>query len=106
MSMKDVDNENSTKTNMTRSNVYIIYNNKYVNIERKRTTTSMRGKYMKIMRTCNNAVSIQERSLHCLCWIIKGQDRIGNRSVRILSALCEVACEQNSRGLKTAVVKI
>ena len=26
--------------------------------------------------------------------------------VKIPSALCEVACEQNSRGLKTAIVKI
>ena len=37
---------------------------------------------------------------------IKDQDKAGNKSVRIQSALCEVACEQNSCGLKIAVVKI
>ena len=36
----------------------------------------------------------------------KGQDKADNESVRIQSALREIACEHNSRGLKVAMVKI
>ena len=46
-----------------------------------------------------------KRSLGCLCWTIKWQDKADKQSVTIQSALCEVMCEENSRGLNTAVVK-
>ena len=46
----------------------------------------------------NRNLVLQKRSLDCQCW--------ESVVVRIQSALCEVACEQNSSGLKIAVVKI
>ena len=70
------------KANATSGNVYTVHTNKYVEHVPCKPTTN------------------------CLCWIIKGLDKVGNESVRIQSTLCEVACEQNSRGLKIAVVKI
>ena len=49
---------------------------------------------------------LQERSLDCLCWTTKRQDKADSESVRIQSALCKVVCEENGRVLKIAVVKI
>ena len=54
----------------------------------------------------NTNVLLQERSLDCLCWTNKRARRIIQRVIKIPSALCKVACEENSSGLKIAVVKI
>ena len=46
----------------------------------------------------NTNIILKEHSLDYLCWTVKGQDKTNEESVRIQSALCEVACEQNSCG--------
>ena len=54
----------------------------------------------------NTNLLLQERSLDGFCQTIKEQDKAGNQSVRIQSAFCEGAYEQNRRGLKITVVKV
>ena len=47
------------------------------------------------MKGCNDQLCMYKRATHSR-----------QRVIRIQSALCKVACEQNSHGLKIAVVKI
>ena len=66
----------------------------------ERTSNSFFGK--SYWEGDNMYLLLQERSLDWLCWTIKEQDKAGNQSVNIQSALCE----ENSHGLKITVVKI
>ena len=131
MSLKEMDNENATKP---RGNVYTIHStqihtNKYTeHIPRKSTTASMRekgiDKYANAQTTMcaectSNDVLLDEFSkwreqeiftsrtfLRQFVLDYKRVKQSSQREVIIQSALCEVACEQNSHSLKTVVVKI
>ena len=58
--------------------------------------------------TSNNEVAIEfsRKREHEHGCAYKNARQSRQQSVRIQSALCEVACEENSRGLKIAVAKI
>ena len=83
ISMIEIDNENTTKTNTTRDNVYTISINKYIEHSPSKTTTvsiwEKRNKHVSARhRGEDKNLLLQERSLGWLCWIIKGQDKAEN----------------------------
>ena len=124
--MKEIDNENATRANATRHNLYIIHKtqihtNKYIEHNpSKLTTTSMREKGQASMRIHKQQVVAivfsRRRERECsasrtfvrlivLNYKRARQSRL-KTVVRIQSALCEVACKENSNSLKVVVVKI
>ena len=96
MSMKEIDNENTTKSNATRDNVYTIrttqiHAKKYIEYDpSKPTQPQTTNSCDRVLETQKPEPSASRMFVKLIVLVYKRARQSGRQSVRIQSTLCEV----------------